>query len=83
MILEAETIAQFLPPPTRRLVDAVLIVFHQACDKNEPEAAAGLLRIAEGLVERRPAVTAPGDRGTGDQGLLAAQERLRRRPGGT
>jgi hypothetical protein len=64
-----------MPRYTRRLLDKVLIAFHQACDQSDLEVAGRLLPIIEFMLT-------PQRLGSGDnrrrslEGLVAAHERF-------
>ncbi|MBR0651978.1 hypothetical protein GXW78_20100 [Roseomonas terrae] len=62
-------------PGSRRLVDKILIPFHQACDQQDLEVAARLLKIVEVMLQK-PAATIHADRRRTVQLLVAAHERL-------
>ncbi len=59
----------------RRLADKILVAFHQACDLADYEVAAGLLRLLEVMVTRRP-LPSDGSRRRSMESLVAAHERL-------
>ena len=60
---------------SRRLEDKLLVAFHHACDVNDLEIAAEILRVLEVMLARRPA-HADGNRRRNMESLVAAYERL-------
>ncbi len=60
--------------PGRRLSDAILRAFHQACDQKEIGIAETLLKAAEAAVERRRAQHLPDRRDR--ESLVEAHQRL-------
>jgi hypothetical protein len=59
----------------RRLADHLLSAFHHACDAEEYEIAARLLRLLESVIEQRQPQQKP-ERRRGLESLVAAHERL-------
>ena len=59
----------------RRMSDKILIVFHQACENNDLEAAERLLQLLELLTMRGPRPET-GNRRLNVDSLVSAHERL-------
>ncbi|MGG5821716.1 hypothetical protein [Falsiroseomonas sp. HW251] len=60
--------------PGRRLADAILRAFHQACDQKEVGIAETLLKAAEAAVDRRRDQNLPDRRDR--ESLVEAHQRL-------
>jgi hypothetical protein len=60
---------------TRRLEDKLLVAFHHACDVNDLEVAAQVLRILEMMLARRP-VQPDTNRRRNIESFVAAHERM-------
>ncbi len=60
---------------TRRLEDKLLVAFHHACDVNDLEVAAHVLRVLELMLSRRPSQL-DSSRRRNMESLVAAHERM-------
>lgn len=60
---------------TRRLEDKLLVAFHHACDVNDLEIAAEVLRVLEMMLGRRPVQPDPHRR-RNIESFVAAHERM-------